>query len=90
MKGAGMNVTFDTNSFGPICSPSDYPGNSDLLTFSKIKDNIFQGKIEASISEASLSLEALKHDDRINKFIREWATKSRGIELPEPEKVRRV
>ena len=83
-----MHVTFDTNAFGPICSPEDYKGNPDLLNFEKIKEFVTLGDIEPYISEASLSIEALSHSDRIDKFIREWATKTNGIELPEPSPVR--
>lgn len=83
-----MHVTFDTNAFGPICSPVDYPGNPDLPNFAMIKELITLGKIKPYISEASLSLEALSHSDRIDKFIREWATKTRGIELPESSPIR--
>ncbi|MFC1528712.1 hypothetical protein ACFL5B_02255 [Candidatus Latescibacterota bacterium] len=83
-----MNVTFDTNTFGPLCSQEDYPDNPDLPNFAKIKDLITLGKINPYISEGSLSLEALSHNDRIDKFIREWAKKSKGIELPEPAPIR--
>jgi len=83
-----MNITFDTNTFGPICSPGDYPDNPDLPNFAKIKELIILRKINPYISEGSLSLEALSHNDRIDKFIREWATKAKGIELPEPSPIR--
>ena len=54
----------------------------------QIRSLINENKISPYVSEASLSLEALDHSDRIDKFIREWATKTSGIVLPSPSLTR--
>ena len=79
-----ISVTFDTNVFGPVSGPDEYSTHPEIEACIEIRKIIDQSKIIPFISEASLSLEALSHGDRIDKFIREWATKNSGIILPTP------
>lgn len=79
-----MKITFDTNSFGPICSPEHYPGNLHLEAFSLIRDMLERKRISPYLSEGSLSLESLSHKIRIDVFLRAWVTREFPIELPEP------
>ncbi|HEV3456442.1 MAG TPA: hypothetical protein VHG32_07765 [Thermoanaerobaculia bacterium] len=83
-----MHVTLDTNIFGPLISPADYPNHAAATDLAAIAHSIAQGTIGASISQASLSLEALDRHTRVDKFFREWATKTSGITLPRPAGVR--
>ncbi len=81
-------VTLDTNVFGPVASHEDYPDHPEISACMQIRRLINENKISPYVSEASLSLEALDHSDRIDKFIREWATKTSGIILPSPSPTR--
>ena len=81
-------VTLDTNVFGSVASHEDYPDHPEISACMEIKNLINENKISPYVSEASLSLEALDHSDRIDKFIREWATKTSGIILPSPSPMR--
>ena len=78
-----MHVTLDTNVFGPVASPEDYSACSSLDDCIAIAEGIRKGQITASISEASVSLEALNKKDRINQFFRSHALPSRKIIFPE-------
>ncbi len=81
-------VTLDTNVFGPVSSHEDYPDHPEIIACMQIRSLINEKKISPYVSEASLSLEALDHSARIDKFIREWATKTSGIILPSPSPIR--
>jgi len=91
-KGFKMNqeisVTLDTNVFGPVASHEDYPDHPEISACMQIRGLINENKFFPYVSEASLSLEALDHSDRIDKFIREWATKTSGMVLPSPSPTR--
>lgn len=78
-----MRVTLDTNVFGPVASPELYPDAPQRVALDKICKQTEEGRIQAFISEASLTMEGLTHTDRIDVFIRAWATKQYPIELPE-------
>lgn len=77
-----MRVTLDTNVFGPVASPKLYLNAPQVAALTSIRQKIENGNIEAFISEASLSMEGLTHADRIDVFIRAWATQQYPIELP--------
>lgn len=77
-----MRVTLDTNVFGPVASPILYPDAPQVAALKSIRQEIEGGNVEAFISEASLSMEGLTHADRIDVFIRAWATQQYPIELP--------
>ena len=79
-----MHVTFDTNVFGPVASPEDYSACSSLDDCIAIADGIRKGQITASISEASVSIEALDKKDRINQFFRSHALTPHKIIFPKP------
>lgn len=77
-----MRVTLDTNVFGPVAAPMLYPDAPQIEALRAIRQEIESGNIQPFISEASLSLEGLTHADRIDVFIRAWATRQYPIELP--------
>lgn len=77
-----MRVTLDTNVFGPVAQPELYPNAPQREALDLIRQQIEVGKIQAFISEASLTMEGLTHADRIDVFIRAWATKQYPIDLP--------
>ena len=79
-----MNVTLDTNVFGPIAAPEEYPTYPKMDALRALRELILRRVISAHVSEASLSVEALSHGVRIDEFFREWAHKSMGIILPHP------
>jgi hypothetical protein len=83
-----MHVTLDTNVFGPLVSPVDYPNHPAATELAIIAEAIVRGAVRASISEASLTLEALERHVRIDAFFRQWASKSSSINLPRPAPVR--
>ena len=80
-----MRVTLDRNVFGPLADLAASPCCPDRRTSCEgIRQAIEDGRIVAYVSEASLSLEALSREQRIDEFFREWATKTAGISLPTP------
>jgi len=83
-----MRVTLDTNVFDPVADLAAYPCCPDPTSCEGIRRAIEDGKILAYVSEASLSLEALGREQRIDEFFREWATKTAGISLPTPDRKR--
>ncbi len=83
-----MHATLDTNVFGPLVSPADYPNHSAAADLGFLAQKIVDGKLAASIAESSLTLEALNREDRIDRFFREWANKTTNIALPTPPAVR--
>ncbi len=85
-----MHVTLDTNVFGPVASPEDYSACSSLDDCIAIAEGIRKGQITASISEASVSLEALNKKDRINQFFRSHALAPHKIILPKPSPKRLI
>lgn len=78
-----MKVTLDTNVFGPVASPELYSSAPQRGALDKIRELLQTCKIQGYISEGSFALEALSHSDRIDSFIRAWATEQYRIELPE-------
>jgi len=78
-----MKVTLDTNVFGPVASPELYLSAPQREDLDKIRELLQTCKIQGYISEASFALEALSHSDRIDSFIRAWATEQYPIKLPE-------
>lgn len=83
-----MKVTLDTNVFGPVSSPELYSDSPQLNALQKIRKEIENKNITPFLSEASLSLEGLAHADRIDVFIRVWATQEYPIALPQLPKTR--
>lgn len=79
-----MRVTLDTNVFAPVADLSAYPNCPDAPSCAALQHRIQAGAVTAFVSEASLTLEALSHEQRIDDFFREWATKGSGIRLPTP------
>lgn len=77
-----MRATLDTNVFGPVASPELYPSAPQYAALNSIRHGIETGRIKAFISEASLTMEGLAHADRIDVFIRAWATQQYPIKLP--------
>ena len=77
-----MRVTLDTNVFGPVSVPSLYLDSPQITALQVIRREIESGNINPYISEASMSLEGLSHADRIDNFIRNWASEKYPIELP--------
>lgn len=77
-----MRVTLDTNVLGPVAAPSLYPDAPQIEALLAIRKNIESGGIQPFISEASISLEGLRHADRIDVFIRAWASRQSPIEMP--------
>jgi len=71
-----MKVTFDTNVFGPVSSPEEYPNEQQNKEIKQIRESIKTKKIRGFISEASLKMEALAHSDRIDVYIRAIANRS--------------
>ena len=78
-----MRVTLDTNVFGPVACPRLYSNAPQRADLDLMRQQIESGKIQSFISEASLTMEGLKHADRIDVFIRAWATRQYPIDLPE-------
>lgn len=83
-----MHVTLDTNVFGPLVSPTDYPNHSEAAELALLAQKIADKKLVASIAESSLTLESLNREDRIDSFFREWANKTSNIVLPQPPPIR--
>jgi hypothetical protein len=77
-----MRLTLDTNVLGPISAPDLYPGAPQAASIAAIREHIQSGRVRAFVSEASLSLEALAHPDRIDLFIRAWMEQKYPIALP--------
>ncbi len=85
-----MHVTLDTNVIGPLACPDLYPTWPDMPSIDAIRELIRDGRIIAYLSEASSSLEAIANDERVDSFLRQWATRKFPIQLPElaPERKR--
>jgi len=83
-----IRVTLDTNIFGPVALPELYPSAPQHGALDSIRQEIEVGRIKAFISEASLTMEGLTHADRIDVFIRAWATGQYPIDLPKLPKQR--
>lgn len=49
-----------------------------------IRELIRNRTISAYLSEASTSLEAISNDERVDSFLRQWATRKFPIQFPEP------
>lgn len=79
-----MHVTLDTNVIGPLACPDLYPTCPDMPSVDAIREHIRNGKINAYLSEASTSLEAIANDERVDSFFRQWAKRRFPIQLPEP------
>lgn len=79
-----MRVTLDTNVFGPVADPSAYPNCADQKSCIALQERIKSKDISAYISQASLSLEALCHEQRIDEFFRQWADKKSVVVPPLP------
>lgn len=84
-----MHVTLDTNVIGPLACPDLYPMCPDMPSVDAIRELIRTGRICAYLSEASTSLEAISNDDRIDSFLRQWATRSFPVQFPEPSPERK-
>lgn len=82
--GFHMHTTLDTNVFGPLACPDLYPKCPDMKSVDAIRELVRTGRISAYLSEASTSLEAIANDERIDTFLRQWATRKFPIQLPEP------
>lgn len=81
-----MHITLDTNIYRLIVRLNR---NSDSV-YKKIRDAILCGEIKAYMCETSFSLEALRKEDRIDKFFRVWANIVFGtINLPSPPNITR-
>jgi hypothetical protein len=83
-----MRITLDTNVFGPLVSPAEYPNHPAAAELAVLASEIAAGNLGASISQSALGLEALNRNARIDSFFREWATKTTNIVLPQPDAVR--
>lgn len=79
-----MHVTLDTNVIGPLACPELYSTCPDLIAIDVIRESICTKIIHAYISEASMSIEAISNEDRLDIFFRQWATMPSRINLPEP------
>lgn len=79
-----MHVTFDTNVIGPLGCPDLYGTCPDMPSVDAIREFVRAGRIDAYFSEASTSLEAISNDERVDIFLRQWATGKFPIQLPEP------
>ena len=84
-----MRVTFDTNVFGPVACPEKYSSLREINIIKQLRELLILGQFEAFISEASLSLDAINHEERVDVFFREWANKYRNIILPNPSPERK-
>jgi hypothetical protein len=83
-----MRVTFDTNVVGPIVAPQEYSElERQRPVIGLIRAQIAGGQIEPHFSEASLSLEALPHAERIDVFFRAWSMGA-PVNLPLPSPIR--
>src|SRR3954468_4917016 len=83
-----MRVTSDTNVVGPIAAPKEYSElESQRPAIGLIRGQIAGGQIEPYLSEASLSLEALPREARLNEFFRSWAMDD-PVKLPLSSPVR--
>lgn len=71
-----MRVTLDTNVFGPVSSPDEYPNEQQTTEIVGLREAISSNKITAFISEASLKMEALAHANRIDVYIRAIANRN--------------
>ena len=83
-----MDITLDTNIFGPVTLPDEYPTHVDIKSCMDLRNLLIAKRLNAYISEASLSLEALSHNARLDSFLRGWANKNSCIELLTPSKQR--
>lgn len=84
-----MHVTLDTNIIGPLACPDLYPTCPDVLSIDTLRNLILGGSIDAYLSEASMSLEAISNDERVDTFIRQWASRNYPITLPDPSPERK-
>jgi len=84
-----MDITLDTNVIGPLACPGLYPTCPDVPSIDSLRNLILSGKINAYLSEASISLEAISNDERVDFFIRQWASRNYPIALPDPSPERK-
>jgi len=84
-----MKITLDTNVIGPLACPDLYPTCPDLPSINALRNLILEGTINAYLSEASTSLEAISNDERVDFFIRQWASENYPITLPDPSSERK-
>jgi hypothetical protein len=83
-----MKVTFDTNIFGPLVAPDQYPNHPQEIELGSIAKHLAARRIEGSISEGSLTLEALDRHVRIDVFFREWASDANSVGSAHPSPIR--
>jgi hypothetical protein len=83
-----MHNTFDTNVVERMFSPEDYPGYAHAAELDKIRKAVSAGKLQGSISQSTVTLEALNRNVRIDEFFREWANKTSNIRLPPADPIR--
>jgi len=85
-----MHVTFDTNVINPLACPDMYKKTCpDMASVNVIRESIRARQIYAYMSEASMSLEAISNDERVDVFFRQWASGTYPIQLPEPSDERK-
>ena len=79
-----MHITFDTNVIGPLACPDLYSTCPDMSSVDTLRKMLRTKSIHGYMSEASMSLEAISNDERVDTFLRQWASKAYPIQLPEP------
>lgn len=84
-----MDITLDTNVIGPLACPGLYPTCPDMPSIDSLRNLILGGTINAYLSEASTSLEAISNDERVDLFLRQWASINNPIALPDPSPERK-
>ncbi|MFA6222654.1 MAG: hypothetical protein WC647_10120 [Desulfomonilaceae bacterium] len=84
-----MHVTFDTNVINPLACPDMYEKTCpDMASVDVIRESIQSGRIHAYLSEASTSLEAISNEERLDSFLRQFASGKIPIQLPKPSSER--
>ena len=63
-----MRVTFDSNVYRQIVSPSKFPGDAQSVDFALIHDSLEDGLIQGFLCETIVTLESVRRDDRSDYF----------------------
>ena len=63
-----MQVTFDTNAFDKVIRPTVYPKDPDFQDMVVIHEAVKDARVQAFISDTTLTLEGIGSDDRATVF----------------------
>lgn len=72
-------VTFDSNVWRKVVTPSKFSRDSGIVTYRKINAACSSGQIAGFISETTLTIEQIKRDDRLA-----WLKSAANVSVTEP------